>query len=117
MNLTAHYSYVSSDDPPSFYRIPKNKFGFAANIIFSESTNFKINYTYTDKRTVFDFMSYEEVILDSYGLLDVYFQQKIWGDEVIVYGTLNNLLNKHFIGIYGFTTKGRTINAGIKYQF
>ena len=117
VSFSANYTHSSADKPTTFYRIPKDKFGFAAIFSPFESTSATVKYNYTGKRNVFDFANNEEMDLDSYGLIDVYVQQKLLHKKLTVYGAVNNLLNKDFVSIFGFTTKGINYNIGLKYNF
>ena len=55
--------------------------------------------------------------LDSYSVIDFFIQQKVLNDNLRVYGAVNNLLNSDFVGVLGFTTRGRNFNVGLTYSF
>jgi len=117
LSFSANYTHASADDATTFYRIPEDKFGFSANISPLQNTTASLKYNFTGMRTIFDFGKYEEVKLESYGLIDIYVQQKFLYGKLIGYGALNNVLDKDFVSIYGFTTRGRNFNIGMKYNF
>lgn len=117
MAIGVHYSFVETDDISTFYRIPKNKVGFKVDYTPFESTTISLKYNHTGMRTIFDFGAGEEVELDSYGLLDLYVQQKFMNDRFTLHAAVNNLTDEDFVAIYGFTTRGRTFNLGLNYAF
>ena len=117
LSLAANYSYVTTDDLSTFYRIPKNKWGARVNYQPGQRTTLSVKYNHTGERTLYDWASGGEVSLASYGLLDVYVQHTLLHQKLTVYGALNNLLNEDFVAIMGYTTRGRTFNAGLTYSF
>ena len=116
-NLRGNYTYANTEDVSTFYRIPKQTFGLGATINPSENTSVTIKYNFTGSRTIFDFGSSSEIILADYGLLDLYAQQKIYKNKVTLYGAINNLLDKDFVSVYGYTTRGINYNIGLNYNF
>ncbi len=116
VSFSVNYSHVTTDDISTFYRIPKDKMGATVNLTL-KNTAMTVKYNYTGKRTTFDFNTGEEIELDSYGLLDIYAQQKIVEGKLTFYGSVNNLFDADFVSIYGFTTKGINYNVGLKYTF
>jgi vitamin B12 transporter len=117
LSFAANYAHASSDDDATFYRIPNDKLGASVNLSLLENTSISAKYNFTSKRTIYDFGSGGEVDLDSYGLVDIYAQQHFIHKKLIVYGAINNLLDKDFVSVLGFTTKGRNFNIGLKYNF
>jgi len=117
MNVSAYYTHVEAKDPTSFYRIPNDKFGATLDFDVLEQTTITAKYHFTGDRTIFDFGSYSEMELDSYGLADLYIQRRYLAEKLLAYAALNNVFDKDFVGVYGFTTKGRNFNIGLKYHF
>ena len=117
LSFSANYAYVTTDDITTFYQIPKNKYGAMVNYAPFEQTSLSLKYNYTGKRTIFDFYTASEVNLGSYGLFDLYVQQKFQKTKLAVYGAVNNLANEDFVAIYGYTTRGRTCTIGLNYNF
>lgn len=114
---TVQYSYVESDKPESFYRIPHHKFG--ASVILHPFSNGLISFSYnfTGDRTIFDFGSFSKITLDRYNLLDVLVSYGLLQSKLTLYGAVNNVWDEEFIAIYGFTTRGRNFNAGVRFSF
>ena len=118
VSIAANYSYVTTDgDIATFFRIPKNKFGVRTEVNPWENTSLTIKYNYTGERFVFDFSKRKEKKLNSYGLLDLHAQQKFLNKKFNLYGAVNNVLDKEFISILGFTTRGRNYSIGLSYNF
>ena len=115
-SLSAYYSFTEADDPTTFYRIPKNKFGVTIDINATENTLLSVKYNFTGKRTIFDFGSFSEIELADYGLLDIYAQHLFLDGKLNIYGAVNNLLDKDFVSVYGFTTRGINFNIGLNYN-
>jgi vitamin B12 transporter len=115
--ILANYAHMSADDATTFYRIPEEKFGISVNVNPLENTSFSVKYNHTGSRTIFDFGAFSEVALDSYGLLDVYAQQSLLDEKLTIYGAVNNVTDTDFVSVYGFTTRGRNYNIGMKYNF
>jgi vitamin B12 transporter len=38
-------------------------------------------------------------------------------NKFMVYGSVNNLLDENFMGVYGFTAQRRNFLVGVKYNF
>ena len=117
VNLAANYSHAEADDPTTFYRIPNDTYGATLNLNLFKNNAITAKYNYTGSRTTFDFGTYSELELDSYGLFDLYTQQKLLNGKVMVYGAVNNLFDTDFKSIYGFETRGINYNIGLNYNF
>ncbi|WP_456459398.1 TonB-dependent receptor plug domain-containing protein [Reichenbachiella sp.] len=117
ITLSANYAYATTDEETTFYRIPNTKYGASLIVSPMEDLNITFKYNYTGERTVFDFGSYSEIDLDSYGLLDLFANYQLLDQKLSIYGGMNNLLDTEFDGIYGFTTRGRTTTIGLNFKF
>ncbi|AGA79967.1 TonB-dependent receptor plug domain-containing protein [Echinicola vietnamensis] len=116
-SMTANFAHVSTDKPETFYRVPGSKWGMAFNANPAENTQVSLKYNYTSSRTVYDYGVGGAFDLDSYGLVDLFVQQRLLNDKLNVYGGVNNLLDEDFNAIYGYTTRGRNFSIGARYQF
>lgn len=118
ITLSADFTWVTSDDKSSFYRIPSRKIGAGAQINPVKSTQITIRYQYTSDRTDLYYDEYAiDVELSSYSLVDVNLSQKLFGDHLSVYAAVYNVLNEKFTGVYGYTTRGRNFSIGLNYSF
>jgi vitamin B12 transporter len=85
-----------------------------------KSTFVNVRYQYTSERTdlYFDeFFNANHIELSSYSLLDLSASQKLFNDYLSVYASVNNLLDESFIGVYGYSTRGRNFSIGLNYSF
>ncbi|WP_422362392.1 TonB-dependent receptor plug domain-containing protein [Reichenbachiella sp.] len=121
ISLNANYSYVTTDEETNFYRIPAYKFGVGLVISPVESVDFSVKYNLTGDRTVayWDSATFSsvETELDSFGLVDLFANYKLVNKNLSIYGGINNALDTDFVGIYGYTTRGRTMTIGLNYKF
>jgi len=117
ITFMANYAFVKNDPTAAFYRIPKHKAGGSLNATIKENVSISAKYNFTGKRTIFDYSSYSEIDLADYSLFDVYAQLKFFNNKLVAYGAVNNIFDKNFVSIYGFTTKGRNYNLGMTYHF
>jgi len=117
--IAANYAHATSDQTSTFYRIPKDKFGFTLQYDVTEYTHISAKYNYTSARTVQDFSTWPatEVNLDSYSIVDFLIQQSMMNSRLKLFGAINNVLDADFIGVLGFTTRGRNFNVGLTYNF
>ena len=76
----------------------------------ADNTVITAKYNFTDTRTIFDYGTYSEIELADYGLFDLYAQQTFLHGKLNLYGAVNNLLDKDFVSVYGFTTRGINFN-------
>lgn len=114
---SAHYAHNDTDSPETFYRLPKDKWGAALNFKPLSAASIVLKYTYTGDRTSFDFESFSEVTLDSYQLVDVFASYGFMAERLTLYGAVNNLFDEDFVGVFGYTTRGRNFSVGLRYNF
>ena len=76
-----------------------------------------INYQYVDKRkdAYFDGNTYatENVVLNSYQLLNSLVQYELVKDKLTVFGAATNIFNEEFVENIGYNTRGRNFRLGI----
>lgn len=110
--LRGYYANVTSDNEDLLWRIPENKFGFSTELSPIENTSFSVKYNFTgDRKTEGD------ITLKDYSLIDLYGQYTLLNQKLVLYGAVNNVFDKDFIGVYGYTTKGINYNVGLTYNF
>ncbi len=117
VSVSANYTFTDTDKPESFYRIPNNKMGLAVNVQPRPTLAVSVKYNFTGERTTFDYDSFSELILDSYQLVDLFASYGFLKNRVTLYGAINNVFDEQFIAVYGFTTRGRNFNAGLRFSF
>ncbi|MCW5517082.1 TonB-dependent receptor plug domain-containing protein [Muriicola sp. Z0-33] len=115
-NLNLHFNYTFTERKgDSAIRIPKHKFNFLGSYSFSERTSGTISYTMTGERSDTDFnvFPFEEVPLDAFSVVNIYLQHQIIPNKLRCFLNLDNILNKEFTEVIGFTTRGRNIALGM----
>jgi len=117
LRLAFNYALTKSDLPSSLSRIPKHKLGVIVDYKPLHSTLISARFNHTGDRNALDFNSGSIVTLDSYQLVDLYLSHKVWNDQITLYTSINNLFDEDFIGILGFTTRGRNFTVGGKWNF
>jgi vitamin B12 transporter len=117
LRMSGNYSYSESDKPTTFYKIPNTKFGVTAEVNPLEELTVLLKYNFTGDRTSFDFFLNEEVELKRYQLFDLFASYSFVDDKVTLYGAVNNLFDEEFVALYGYTTRGRNYNAGVRFKF
>lgn len=120
VTLTGDFSWVTSDDEKSFYRIPGRKAAVGVQVEPMRGSAVSFRYQYTGNRTdlYFDeFFNANEVELEAYNLFDITVSQKLMKDRLLLNGSVFNLTDKDFVGVYGYTTRGRNFSLGVKYSF
>lgn len=121
VGISTNYSYVTTDEETNFYRVPSYKFGAALTVSPIESVDVSLKYNLTGDRTVayWDNTTFTsvETDLDAYSLVDLFASYKLLNNNLSVYGGVNNIFDTDFIGIYGYTTRGRNMTIGLNYKF
>lgn len=120
LTLTGDFSWVTSDDKQSFYRIPERKAGVGVQVKPMKGSSISLHYQYTGSRTdlYFDeFFNANEVELDAYNLIDVSLTQSLLKNRMLISGSVLNLTDEDFVGVYGYTTRGINFSLGVKYSF
>ena len=113
--LEADYNYISTNRLKTFYRIPEHKVGASIQYETSFRTWTSLRYQYTGKRT--DVFFPDEINLDPFTLFDFSVGQWLLNDKLQISGTVANLFDENFIGVYGYTTRGRNYSLSLTYSF
>jgi vitamin B12 transporter len=120
VTLTGNFSWITSDDEQSFYRIPQRKAAVGVQVEPMKGSAVSLRYQYTSNRTdlYFDeFFNASEVELEAYSLIDLSVSQNMMKNRLILCGSVFNLTDEDFVGVYGYTTRGRNFSMGVKYSF
>ncbi len=110
--LDANYTFTERKGD-SAIRIPKHKVNLVLGYEVCESTNLSFTYAYTGERLDTDFSTFSNVALESFSLVGFYVDHQLIPEKLKVFLNGTNLLNKDFVEVVGFTTRGRNISAGI----
>ena len=119
LNIRSNYTYVHSRDDVVLFRIPTHKYGFGVAYQINSSLDVSVKHLHTGERVqpffnTTTFMT-ENVITKSFDLVDLSAAYQI--GDVVISGSINNVLDHDYVAILGFNTIGRNYNVGIRYDF
>jgi vitamin B12 transporter len=116
VTLGANYTYLETDKPTTFYRIPTHKYGISVTAVPVKALNVNLKYNHTGAREIFDFVSFSEAELSAFDVCDLFVSYKTVTNFTI-YAAVNNFLDEKYIAVYGYTTRGRNFSGGLRYEF
>ncbi len=104
----------------NLYRRPKHNFALSANVQLIDNLLINARLSSVGKRRdlFFDpnnFFMAEEVILDSFLIINMYTQFQL-NKNVMLYADLKNLTDSEFMEVYGFSTLGFNIIGGVRFR-
>ena len=115
LKLMVNGTYTNVEDDLNL-RIPEYKVNAGIDYQLSNKSLVSLSYQYNDDRkdVVFNNLTFmnESITLKSYSLLDLYFSTKVLQGKILLFANITNILNEEFQELYGYSTKGRNINAG-----
>ncbi len=120
LQVSVDYAYTYTNKANSFFRIPKQKYGVGLEIKPYTGSLITLRYSYTGARSdVYYDASFNmnRVDLPSYQLIDLTLSQQFWQNRMTLRAGIYNVLDENFIGIYGFTTRGRNFSVGLNCRF
>jgi vitamin B12 transporter len=123
LTVNASYTYIDRDVFEDFNDyIPENKFVLGLDITPFDKAFFNITYRNVGERTIFDrYGSFgtagEDVILESYQVLDFMTNYKLLDNRVTLFVGITNFLDEDYDDIYGYSTRGRNYKFGVRFQF
>ena len=98
LKLTGNYTYTKAEKRFAL-RIPEHKINVKAGYQISEKSYTSLSYQFNDERTDSFYnnetFANENVILDSYGILDFYYSQQV-SDHLKVFAGVDNIFNTDF---------------------
>lgn len=116
LTVTANYTFAELKDGIRL-RLPKHKINANLGYNISKNTYASLGYQFIGDRTDTDFSTYQDVILKSFSLVDLYFSHKLIKNKLKLFVNATNLLNEDYTEIVGFTTKGRNVSLGMNLNF
>jgi vitamin B12 transporter len=117
LNVSANVTSLDLEQNSSTYRIPAKKFGVTVDLKPLDALSVSVKYNFTGERRTFDFNAFKEVVLADYQLVDLFVSYALLEKRLTLYGAVNNILDEKFIGVFGYTTRGRNFNGGVRYRF
>ena len=116
LRLDANYTFTERKGDNAI-RIPKHKANLNLAYQLGKSTDLSVNYSYTGQRLDTNFMTFTEVSLEPFSLLNFYVGHELLKDKLHIFLNAENLWNKSFTEIYGYTTRGRNFRMGMNLHF
>jgi vitamin B12 transporter len=123
LTLNASYTYIDKDNFEDFNDyIPENKLVVGIDYTGLENLFFNLTFRNVGERRIFDrYGSFgtagDDIVLESYKVLDFMTNYKVLGDTVTFFGAVTNFLNEDYDDIYGYSTRGRNFKVGVRFQF
>lgn len=111
LQMQSNYTFTERTGDTAI-RLPKHKFNSNLGYQVSDTYYIGLNYAYIGKRLDTDFNTFDEVTLDTYSLVGCYMSLQLLPKKLKVFLNADNLFNKDYIEVLGFTTRGRNIRAG-----
>lgn len=116
IKLNANGTYTKVDDNLNL-RIPELKVNASLDYNISDESFISLRYQFNDDRrdSVYNNTTFinDDIVLDSYSLLDLYISRKFINDKLTVFANMTNILNADYVELYGYSTKGRNFALGL----
>ena len=112
LNFTANYTFTELKEG-NRVRLPKHRANANLNYQISEKTNTALTYQYVGSREDTDFSTFQNIVLDSYSLIDFYLGHRFKNDRLKVFLNVTNILNEDYQEIIGYSTRGRNFSLGL----
>ncbi len=112
--ITANYAFTERDEGLAL-RIPKHKLNAQLDYSITKKWLTSASFQWVSSRQDVDFSSFENVELEAYNLFGLYSRyqfSKHWSAFINV----ENLFNTDYFEILNFTTRGRNLRVGFRYQ-
>ncbi|XLS27875.1 TonB-dependent receptor plug domain-containing protein [Flavobacteriaceae bacterium M23B6Z8] len=111
LRITANYTFTEREEQIAL-RIPKHKANLLVGYEITNRSFASVNFQHTGSRTDIDFSTFENVALEAFSLIDLYYSHNILKNKMKVFANISNILNEDYLEIVGFTTRGRNIRLG-----
>ena len=120
LDVNFAYTYTNKDTNSDY--IPKHK--LVLNVVANPFKNsyFSLVYKAVGERSYYDqygnFGTLDaEVVLPSYGLIDLNVNYKFATNKVMLFAGVSNLLNESYEETLGYSTRGINYNLGLRFNF
>lgn len=113
LSFLANYTFTEAEERFAL-RLPKHKANAALNFDFNKfsgSLKYQFNGDRTDSFYNETSFANENVILESFELLDFYLNYK-WNENFAIFGSITNITNEEYRELYGYTSLGRNVELG-----
>lgn len=112
LSIDANYTFTERKGDNAI-RIPKHKANLTLGYQVCKTTNLSLSYAYTGERFDTDFVSFSDVALEPFSLVNLYVGHELLPNRLNVFLAADNLLNEDYTEILGFTTRGRNFRIGM----
>ncbi|MAU16867.1 MAG: TonB-dependent receptor [Muricauda sp.] len=112
LSVNANYTFTERKGDNAI-RIPKHKANVSLWYQFCETTNASLSYAYTGERFDTDFVTYSDIALEPFSLLNFSVNHELIPNKLNVFLNADNLLNEDYTEIIGYTTRGRNFRVGL----
>lgn len=121
LTIGANFTYTDTKDKETgleLVRRPKRQVNLNLNWQFLENANINLGLNYVGKRKDTDYTSwpYERITMKDYAKVDISCSYDLTKDFQI-FGRIENLFDKNYQEIYGYSMPRRSFYAGIKASF
>lgn len=120
LRLGGNFSFVEKEDEATMLRQPKQRVNSYAEFQPFSGTRITVNHQFISKRadSFYNENTFlvEEVMLDSFNLINLNINQKI-NSKIDAYLNIGNVLNTSYVDVIGYTTKPRNYMLGVNYRF
>ncbi len=117
LNLNANYTFTEKKDVAAV-RIPKHKVNANLNYNFGDKNYVGLNYQFVGERDGLNFEVFpSELTLGTFSLFDVNFGHELMADRLFFSASVNNIFNKNYTEVFGFSTRGRNFRVGFRLNF
>lgn len=111
----------NGEEIQNLIRRPDHNFGAVLSQSFMEDLAINLSGQFIGERKDLyfntDTFTNDEVTLDNYLLIDLHAQYKMLGEKLMIFASVNNLLNADYTEVYGFNTRGINFKGGVKFSY
>lgn len=116
---TANYTFTNTDERFAL-RIPEHKVNATVQFQPNVKTNFSLSYQYNTEREdrffSMETFQQESVMLDAFGLLDLYVSHQVM-ENLRLFATVSNVFDEKYEELYRYSTRGRNVRLGFQLAF
>lgn len=109
------YTYLTNTVLNHLFRRPKNVYAINAGLQATKDLFISANFKYNSKSYDADYDTGKPVELKAYELLGVYTEYTLINKQLRLFADLKNVLNKKYTEIYGYSSMGFNMNAGLSF--
>ncbi|MAD98462.1 MAG: hypothetical protein CMB99_14145 [Flavobacteriaceae bacterium] len=119
LSFNGNYTYTNKTQEADY--IPRNKFFTQINYKYSDDGQVNLTYRGVGDRTAsyFDSNTFSTVTttLPSYQLFDLNTSYSLLDDTLTFMASMTNVFNEDFQDVFGYATRGRNYNLGLRLNF